>query len=275
MFTVEERDRARQRLLQLAEADAGVVGAAITGSYAAGEGDEWSDIDLAFAIRGELQPALERWTELLYRDFAALHHWDLPFAATVYRVFLLPGCLEVDIAFTPAADFGPRGPKWRTVLGETVAQVPAAVPSRDDLAGLAWHHVLHARACIERGQPWQAEYWISGIRDQVLALACLRLDHPTAYAKGADLLPPEVTAPLEVTLPRSLDKAELRRALAAAAAQLAAELERADPALAGRLRPILGELTAPQPAARPSAQHAGCSSPLRPERGTCHPQRGA
>jgi hypothetical protein len=239
MFAVEERDRVRERLLELAEADPRVAAAAITGSYVADGGDEWSDIDLAFAIPGELPPALEHWTELLYRGFAALHHWDLPFASTIYRVFLLPGALEVDIAFTPAADFGPRGPSWRTVFGETVELAPVPPQRRDDLAGLAWHHVLHARACIERGKPWQAEYWINGIRDQVLALACLRLGHPTSYARGADLLPPEITAPLEATLVRSLDETELRRALAAAATELAAELERTDAALAARLQPIL------------------------------------
>jgi hypothetical protein len=244
MFAVEEQDEVRQRLLALAEADECVVAAAITGSYAVGVGDEWSDVDLAFGIRGDLPAALEHWTELLYRDFAALHHWDLPSGSTVYRVFLLPRWLEVDIAFTPAAEFGPLGPNWHTVFGETVERAPADPPRRDDLAGLAWHHVLHARACIGRGKPWQAEYWISGVREQVLALACLRLGYTTRYAKGADLLPPQLTAPLEETLVRSLDEAELRRALAAAAAALIAELERSDAALAARLRPLLEELTA-------------------------------
>ncbi|MEX2212401.1 MAG: nucleotidyltransferase domain-containing protein [Gaiellaceae bacterium] len=47
MFTVEERDRVRERLLELAEADTGIAAAAITGSYAVGKSDEWSDIDVA------------------------------------------------------------------------------------------------------------------------------------------------------------------------------------------------------------------------------------
>jgi hypothetical protein len=243
MFSVQERDRVRGRLLELAAADPGVVGAAITGSHATGGGDRWSDIDLAFAIDGELADALGRWTELLCGEFGALHHWDLPFGSTMYRVFLLPGGLEADLAFTPAAEFGPRGPAWRTVFGATVRPAPSAPPRGDDLVGLAWHHVLHARACIERGKPWQAEHWISALRDQVLALACLRLGHPIGYAKGADLLPPEVRASLLPTLVCSLEEAELRRALAAAAAALAAELERTDAGLAARLRPMLSEFS--------------------------------
>jgi Nucleotidyltransferase domain len=243
MFTIEERDEVRSRLLELADDDPQVTAAAITGSYATGKSDERSDIDLAFAIAGELAPALEGWSEILYRDYGALHHWDLPFASSIYRVFLLPGCLEVDIAFTPAADFGPRGPSWRTVFGDSRELAPGEPEQPDYLAGLAWHHVLHARTCIERGQPWQAEYLISGVRDHVIALACLRLGHPTKFAKGADLLPTEIVEPLEQALVRSLDVPELRRALTAAARALAAELETYDPALADRLRPTLEELT--------------------------------
>ncbi|MHB8469585.1 MAG: hypothetical protein ACYDCH_07520 [Gaiellaceae bacterium] len=242
MFTPAERDAIRGRLLAVAEADPEVAGAAITGSYVAGGGDRWSDIDLAVGIGGDLGGAMARWTELLYADFSALHHWDLPHRSSVYRVYLLPGCLEVDVAFTPAADFGPRGPNWRTAFGETVEHGPEAPPRAGDLAGLGWHHVLHARACIERGKPWQAEWLISGVRDQVLALMCLRLDRTTSFAKGADALPAASTAPLAEVLVRSLDEAELRRALRAAAAALTAELERSDPPLAARLEATLREL---------------------------------
>ena len=241
MFSPAERERVRVRLLELAEADPDVHGAAITGSQAAGAEDEWSDVDLAFAIGGDVAAALERWRERLYRDFGALHHWDLPWGSSVYRVFLLPGRLEVDIAFTPASDFGPRGPTWRTVFGETVAVAWNAPVPRDELIGYAWHHVLHAHACIARGKPWQAEWLISALRDHVLALACLRLDLITRFAKGADRLPPEVRAPLEAALVRSLDDAELRRALAAATAAFGDEVERHDPALAARLEPLLRE----------------------------------
>jgi hypothetical protein len=120
MFGVQQRDRVRARLLELAEADPAVVAVAITGSHATAEEDRWSDIDPAFAVDGEPAEVLGRWTELLGGEFGTLHHWDLPFGSAIYRVFLLPGGLEVDLAFTPVAEFGPRGPAWRTVSGATV-----------------------------------------------------------------------------------------------------------------------------------------------------------
>ena len=245
MFTADEAGRVLARLLGLAETDPAITGAAITGSRAAGGEDEWSDIDLAFGVTGPVSPAMDRWTERLYRDFAAVHHWDLPAGPAVYRVFLLPGWLEVDIAFAPQACFGPLGPNWRTVFGQTTELDPPGPPSAGTLARRAWHHALHARACIGRRRQWQAEHWISALRDQVLALACLRLGYPASYAKGAHLLPRELTVPLEAALVASLDQAELGRALGAAVAALAAEVERTDPVLATRLKPMLTELSAP------------------------------
>jgi hypothetical protein len=154
----------------------------------------------------------------------------------------LPSCLEVDLGFTPASQFGPRGPHFRGVFGE-VAQPPQPAPlDPGHLIGLAWHHVLHARICIERQQPWQAEYWISGIRDQTLALACRRLGAPTAYAKGADALPVAVTGGLEDALVCSLEPEELRRALRVAAMRLLGELDATDPVQAQRLQGPIGEL---------------------------------
>jgi hypothetical protein len=252
MFSVEERDAIRQRLLDLASADPLITGAAITGSRAADREDRWSDVDLAFAVDGPVDgPAdgpvdatMRAWTQRLYQDFAAVHHWDLPSGRAVYRVFLFPGCLEVDLSFTPAADFGPRGPNWRTVFGHPAPERSDPPPDHNELAGRAWHHALHAWTSIQRRRWWQAEHWIGALRGQILALASLRLGHPTSYAKGAHLLPGELTASLEATLVRTLDATELRRALGAATEVLTAELGRADAGLAARLHAVLTELGA-------------------------------
>jgi hypothetical protein len=240
MFTVEQRDATLDRLLRLAEEDAAVVGAAVTGSQAVDGGDRWSDIDLVFGVAGSLETTMHHWTELIYHEFDAVHHGDLPAGSAVYRVFLMPDGLEVDVGFVPAAEFGPHGPIWRTVFGRPVPPREAPAASRRSLTGLAWHHALHARVCIRRRRWWQAEHWISALCGQILALACLRLGHPTGYAKGAHLLPGEVTASLTATLVRALDEAELIRALTAATSALTTEISLVDPPLSSRLAPILG-----------------------------------
>ena len=234
----------RRRLLGLAEQDPRVTGAALTGSAADGREDRWSDIDLFFGVADQVAPeaVLADWSGYLYGELGALHHFDVELPAAVYRAFLLPSCLEVDLGFTPAARFGPAGPHFRAVFGAVAQPPPATAPDPGQLIGLAWHHVLHARSCIERRKPWQAEYWISGIRDQTLALACLRLGQPTAYAKGADALPAAVTGGLDDALVRSLAPEELGRALRVAATRLLSELSATDPAKARRLEGPIREL---------------------------------
>ncbi|MGN6562446.1 MAG: hypothetical protein ACTHMU_07285 [Thermomicrobiales bacterium] len=237
MFTAADRDQLRERLLDRARADGRITGAAITGSAAHDAADRWSDIDLFFGVAAgnPIESVLGDWSTFLDQELGALHHFDLRAGPAIYRAFLLPACLEVDLAFTPAAEFGARGPHFRPVFGAARERPIAPGPNRDHLIGLAWHHVLHARTAIERRQWWQAEYWISGVRDHALALACLRYGQTAVYAKGVDGLPREVTAPFEGALVRALTPAELQRALGVATTHLLGEIREADDDLAGRL----------------------------------------
>ena len=243
MYTIEQRDHIRERVLDLARSDQRVTAGALTGSTAFGAGDEWSDVDIAFGVADDSTPeaVLDDWTVLFTRELGVLHHWDLRSGSWVYRVFLLPSGLEVDIGVAPEKDFGARGPRFRALFGNPRQLEPLPPPDAGHTVGLGWHHVLHARSCIERGKPWQAEYWISAVRDYTITLASLRLGEAASDARGADRLPAEVTGPLEGALVRSLDEAELRRALAVATGCFIGEVEALDAVLCARLRPVLEE----------------------------------
>jgi hypothetical protein len=248
MFTVEFRDYVRHRVLELARADPRVTGGALTGSTALGAEDKWSDIDVAFGIAdgNRLEAVLDDWTQALDQEFSVVNHFDLRSGKRIYRVFLLPSGLEIDVSVMPAEEFGGYGPAFRALFG--IAHQVEAMPQPDAsyLIGLGRLYVFHARACIERNKPWQAEYWISGVRDQVLALACLRLGENAIYRRGVDRLPAAVTDPLAGALVRSLDAKELRRALAVGTMCLIAELEEWDKQLSARLSPLLREFGVPQ-----------------------------
>jgi hypothetical protein len=49
MFSIDDRNRVRDRMLALAASDPRVVAGAVVGSLALHEGDRWSDLDLTFA----------------------------------------------------------------------------------------------------------------------------------------------------------------------------------------------------------------------------------
>lgn len=241
MFTIETRERVRARLLDRARADVRVVSAAITGSAARGAEDEWSDIDLAFAVADgvPVDVVLGDWAAWITSDLGAVHHWDLVGGGWTYRVFLLPDALEVDLGIAAASDFGSRGPGFRLVFGEGVERESASPPEARFVIGLGWHHVLHARSAIARDKPWLAEWLISALRDHVLELACLRMELSTAFGRGFDALPDDVRLPLEGALVRSLEPRELRRALDVVTSALVEEVRAHDAGLADRLAATL------------------------------------
>ena len=50
MFSVDDRERVRDRVLEWASSDPRIVAGAVVGSMAQGERDRWSDLDLTFAV---------------------------------------------------------------------------------------------------------------------------------------------------------------------------------------------------------------------------------
>lgn len=159
MFTVEERNRVRDTILKMARADPRVVAGAMIGSLALGPGDPWSDLDLGFGLADGTSPGdvLAQWTPRLEREFGAVHLFDSPSLSTIYRVFLFPGCLQVDVSMTPASEFGARGPKFKVLFGRAVEQPHTARPPAEHLFGLGVHHAVRARFCVARGRFWQAQ----------------------------------------------------------------------------------------------------------------------
>ncbi|MGH7869180.1 MAG: nucleotidyltransferase domain-containing protein, partial [Candidatus Dormibacteraceae bacterium] len=176
------------------------------------------------------------------QEHAAVHHVDVTRGVILYRVFLLANTLQVDLAFWPASEFGAIAPTFRLLFGTANERPMAPAPVAVELIGMGWLYALHARSSIARGRVWQAEYMISGVRDHVLALACLRYGVPALQGRGMDNLPLEITAALTGALVRSLDIAELSRAFGVISEALLAEIEQVDASLGNRLKGPLREL---------------------------------
>lgn len=244
MFTADERDALRDALVTRARADERVAGAAVTGSAALDAADRWSDIDLAFGVADgvPLGEVIETWTGVMYADHGAVHHMDVVSGRTVYRVFLLTSTLQVDLAFSPAAEFRARAATFRLLFGQAAEPAESPPPDAASLIDMAWLHALHARSSIARGRVWQAEYMISAVRDHALALCCLRHGLPAVQGRGMDQLPPGATDALTGAIVCSLDRSELSRAFRVAIEALLTEISHADAALADRLAAVLREL---------------------------------
>lgn len=215
LFSVSDRDRIRDRVLEMAETDKRVVAGAMVGSLALGGGDRWSDLDLTFAVTDDhsIHDVLEDWTHQLMLEFDAAHLFDLPSGPSIYRVFLIPGCLQFDLSFTPASKFGAVGPKFKLLFGLSTKRQYLQPPPIHELFGYAVHHALRARFCIERKRYWQAEYWISATRDYALSLACHSRGLSTQHGRGFDDLLADVLDAYKNSFTASLDRDELLRGL--------------------------------------------------------------
>lgn len=215
MFSIKDRNLIRDYVLQMAKSDSRVVAGAVVGSLALGDGDRWSDLDLTFSVADDYSifGVLEDWTSNIVKEFSAVQLFDLPSGASIYRVFLLPGCLQFDLSFTPASQFGATSTKFKLLFGKSVKKPYHQPPEAQELFGYAVHHALRARFCIERGHYWQAEYWISGSRDYALQLACLRRNLSTSQGRGFDDLPSDIRDTFSSALVANLTREELLRAL--------------------------------------------------------------
>jgi hypothetical protein len=227
VFTVEQRDALRERLLRLAEEDDRVVAGAAVGSLAVDRGDRFSDLDLTFGIADHvpLADVLDDWTRTLIDELDAVRLVDLERGPTTYRVFLLPDALQFDLSMTPGAQFRPAGPRFRLLFGETGAGESDAPtpPIAGDLFGWGVIYALHARACIERGRSWQAEHYVGAVRDHALSLACLREGVVAVQARGYDDLSAETLARFADAHVGAVERGALGAALAASVRALIRE----------------------------------------------------
>jgi hypothetical protein len=238
VFTVEQRDALRERLLRLAEEDERVVAGAAVGSLAVDGGDRFSDLDLTFGITDHVSvgDVLNDWTRTLIDELDAVHLADLARGPTIYRVFLLPDALQFDLSMTPAAQFRPAGPRFRLLFGETApgdAEAPKppvagelSIPTpavASDIFGWGVIYALHARACVERGRVWQAEHYVGAVRDHALSLACLGQGLPAVQARGYDDLSADTLARFDDAHVGAVDSDALRRALTASVLALMRE----------------------------------------------------
>lgn len=231
MFTVEQREALVERVIRLGEEDERVVAGALVGSLAVDAGDRYSDVDVTFGITDDVPVAnvLADWTSMLVDGFDAVTLVDLGRGPTTYRVFLLPNALQLDLSMTPETQFRPAGPRFRLLFGETALGESEAVAGSlfidtpavvEDIFGWGVVYALHARACIERGRPWQAEHYIGAVRDHALSLACLREGTVALQARGYDDLSGETRSSFAETHVGDLARDALRAALAASVRSL-------------------------------------------------------
>lgn len=157
-------------------------------------------------------------------EFNAAHLFDLPSGASIYRVFT-SWLFAIRSVIHASLKIWSKRSKFQITLWQFCRKALRTTDICTRTFGYAVHHALRARFCIERGRYWQAEYWISAVRDKALDLACRRRGFPANNGRGYDALPIDVSDKFKGALVASLERDELLRALDCAIEGLLSETD--------------------------------------------------
>lgn len=247
MFNVADREKLRARLVEVARHHPDIETAALLGSAARGEEDRWSDIDLALGLAPGVDPvqAAKTWTTVVEQTEPLVDHLDINASGGLYRVLLLASTLQVDLSFWPHRHF-PTGSSPVKVLFGHPDLPQISVEPQNDLSvhvRMSWLYALHLRSAVGRGRSWQALWMLDGIRNQVIALLCVRYELPAAEGRGVDRLPLAVLSELADTLPKDIDTASIIHSARRLVLLLVQEAERQSLLVPVGLAQVLEELT--------------------------------
>ncbi|MFD2468536.1 nucleotidyltransferase domain-containing protein [Amycolatopsis silviterrae] len=242
MLEAVERTHIREALIAAARRDGDIVGAALVGSAARGTEDRWSDIDLVLQLAENAdEPAVvARWTRSRDDEFGVADTLDVTSREGVrYRVFLLDSSLQIDLSFWPRDLFRATEDGFQLVFGQANEPTSAEQPGSAQMIGMAWLYALHARSAIARGRTWQAVMMLDDLRDQIIALECLRYGVNPWHGREVDRLPAAVLETLADGRATSVSSAELERSRLALLRHYLAAVEHHDAERAVTLRRAL------------------------------------
>lgn len=243
MYSVSERSEILTRLIDRAESDPCIAGAALVGSMARDAEDRWSDIDLVLQLHPNAHEAtvVEDWTRAI-GEFGIADTLDLFSQGTRYRVSLLQSSLQIDVSFWPHDQFRATEPGFRVLFGTPAAPTEPATPDVNRTIGMGWLYAIHARSAVARGRLWQATMMLDELRNSLVTLMCVRVGLNPWHGREVDRLPPEDLGTLAASRPQQIDAETLDRSRILMTQQFLDEVARHDPDRSERLQRPFAEL---------------------------------
>ncbi len=243
MFDAAGRIHARDVLIAHARTDEQIAGAALVGSAARGDEDAWSDIDLVLQLAPDADEptVVDAWTRWIGDRLDLADTFDVV-AGARYRVFLLTSSLQIDVSFWPYEEFRGTGESFELIFGTANPSSSPPPPDTGTLIGMGWLYALHARSAIARGRLWQAVMMLDELRNQIIALACIRVGLNPWHGREVDSLPAADQDALRRSRSADVTTGALERSKRLLIAQFLAEVAHHDHARAHALERPLGVL---------------------------------
>ncbi len=215
MYSIEDRNSIQNSIIALAKNDDRITDCAIVGSGSIEQQDVWSDIDLSFGIENgsDISNILEDWNNVMGNEFNAHVLFDLQYKESIYRVYLLPNALQVDLSFTRTEKFGALTDRFRLLFGKNNKREQKLPPDQKTVFGYAVLYALKARSSTERGRIWQANYFLEKLRENLMILKCT-IDQLNPFdGRGFDRLPEDFLNKISKSMGTKLTSSELKYSL--------------------------------------------------------------
>lgn len=215
MYSKEERDEIQNSIIALAQKDNRIKDCAIVGSESIGKHDKWSDIDLTFGIddETEISQILSEWNAIMFANFNANVLFDVEYKESIYRVYLLPNALQVDLSFTPTQNFGAITNAFKLIFGKANHRQHKPEPELSSILGYSILYALKSRCAIEREKYWQAIFYLDKFRENIMTMKCISLHLNPFDGRSFDELPNSFLNKITTGLTGELNRDTLKNSL--------------------------------------------------------------
>lgn len=230
LFTQRRRLDVLDRLSTFFSADNSIAGLVLVGSSAEEDVDMYSGLDLLVVVHnGAVFPSVYRkWKTRLHDILPVAFDFETEktFDHANYSM-MLEDYLEINLYFSPLKKLVASRRPWQLIFDATPAQdvLPTLDASyhTESIVGPArryqfmltstWQPVIKCVAAINRNELWRALHMLDHLRHQTIELAALNYDIDTRNYAEVDQLPEMLLIQLRHTVPTTLNKSAIRRAL--------------------------------------------------------------
>lgn len=206
MYTVDEREDIKNRLISLFRRLPGIAGVILVGSGAEGFKDEYSDVDFCIVTEAPVEALLEimkKCSAAIHSEFPVMKFQEMP--ERQLQIYFLQSFLEIDIGYVELSKLEAVRKRWKVCFDHTGQLDRIMQESWDrirkyhgkktnvdvdqiyrDYYNTIWHSIQHAVTSIKRGQLWRSSYEINYIRDAAIELRGYKLSLETKCFRSVD-----------------------------------------------------------------------------------------
>lgn len=215
MYSIQDRNYVQNLIIELSKNDTRITDCAIVGSESVGENDKFSDIDLTFGVKNDINISqiLNEWNDLMSERFDANVLFDLPYEESIYRVYLLPNALQVDLSFTPHKNFGAITTRFKLLFGQSSEREQKRPPELPNVFGYCVLYALKSRCSTERKKYRQSFHYLNELRNNLMILKCLTLKTNPFDGRSYDELPISFLNKIKRTLAKDVKQSDLNNSL--------------------------------------------------------------